>query len=455
MAGIFGLHEFPAGLRAVASRSVDPAQWFSGAAEVVVACLFLTCTYVTVAQPLFDNGACPLMLPLFAVAAVVLEVLCIVRDARGIPTPREWTRHLTIVVCSFLALLAWAAASIPFHDHVVYDYSMGVIRGLPLYALVVPLAEATMTILVAVFACRLIAVENLEGALWRLSVLMAIANPIGLVNEYSAGHTTGWRVATKLGGAAICHVLLILAGAVAVDAVIRNRHRILSSVAVVSHLACLAASGSRAGIICLALFILGLVLLGRSHRRRSREQWTILAVLGIVVAGVAIWFVSTVRTGSLVDPARARTWALAGHVVLESPGRFLMGTGYGTIWPWFVLESTFMPGSSHGMRQTLYGYSLPHAHSLVAQVLGELGAIGLALLLVSLGTVIAVCIKGIRGHFPVLCLGVLATIPAFLMDTYLIKNFPIALFWWFFTLVICRLVTTTGKDDREEVPVDH
>ena len=41
------------------------------------------------------------------------------------------------------------------------------------------------------------------------------------------------------------------------------------------------------------------------------------------------------------------------------------------------------------------------------------------------------------------------------MDTYLIKNFPIALFWWFFTLVICRLVTTTGKDDREEVPVDH
>ena len=138
MAGIFGHHEFPHGLRAVASRSVDPAQWFSGAAEVVVACLFLTCTYVTVDQPLFDNGACPLVLPLFAVAAVALEVLCIVRDARGIPTPREWTRPLTIVVCSFLALLAWAAASIPFHDHVVYDFSMGVIRGLPLYALVVP-----------------------------------------------------------------------------------------------------------------------------------------------------------------------------------------------------------------------------------------------------------------------------------------------------------------------------
>ena len=92
MAGIFGLHEFPAGLRAVASRSVDPAQWFSGAAEVVVACLFLTCTYVTVAQPLFDNGACPLMLPLFAVAAVVLEVLCIVRDADSagvVPSPHH------------------------------------------------------------------------------------------------------------------------------------------------------------------------------------------------------------------------------------------------------------------------------------------------------------------------------------------------------------------------------
>ncbi|ERS23382.1 MAG: hypothetical protein E7L02_04295 [Cutibacterium avidum] len=455
MAGIFGLHEFPAGLRAVASRSVDPAQWFSGAAEVVVACLFLTCTYVTVAQPLFDNGACPLMLPLFAVAAVVLEVLCIVRDARGIPTPREWSRPLTLITCSFLALLAWAGASIPFHDHLVYDNSMGITRPLPLYALVTPLAEATVTLLVAVFACRLIAVENLEGALWRLSMLMAVVNPIGLVSEYLGGQTTGWRVATKLGGAAICHVVLILGLAVAVDAVIRNRHRIVSSVAVVSHLGCLAASGSRAGIICLAFFIVGLVFFGTSRRGRSRKQWSVLAASGIAVAGVAIWLVSMVREGSLMDPARARTWALAGRVVLESPGHFLVGTGYGTIWPWFILESSLMPKSSHGMQQTLYGYSLPHAHNLVAQVLGELGAIGLALLLVSLGTVIAVCIKGIRGHFPVLCLGVLATIPAFLMDTYLIKNFPIALFWWFFTLVICRLVTTTGKDDREEVPVDH
>ncbi|MDO4412644.1 O-antigen ligase [Cutibacterium sp.] len=454
MPDIFGHCESLDGLRVVTSlRSSDPDQWLSGAAEAVVASLFLACTYATVNRPLFDNGACPLMLPLFGAAAVVLEVLCIMRDVRGTPTSGEWSGPLTIVVCSFLALLAWAAVSIPFHDHVIYDDSMGIIRGLPLYTLVVPLAEATVTILVAVFACRLLAAENLKAAVWRLSMLMAIANPIALVNQYVAGHTTGWRVATKLGGAAVCHVVLILALAVAVDAVIRNYHRGISSAAGVSHVACLAASGSRAGMICLALFIVGVVLFGPG--RRSRKQWVILVSVGTVLAAAATWLLTTVRTGSLVDPDRAKTWALAGRVVVESPGRLLTGTGYGTIWPWFAVESTFMPRSSHGMRQTLYGYTLPHAHSLFAQVLGELGLIGLALVLVSVGTVIAVCVKGIRGESTVLCLGVLATIPAFFMDTYLIKNFPVALFWWVFTLVVCRLVTTSGwaKDPHRELHV--
>jgi predicted dehydrogenase len=38
-------------------RSVAPIQWFSGAAEVIVACLFVTCTFVTVAQPHPTCGA--------------------------------------------------------------------------------------------------------------------------------------------------------------------------------------------------------------------------------------------------------------------------------------------------------------------------------------------------------------------------------------------------------------
>ena len=50
------------------------------------------------------------------------------------------------------------------------------------------------------------------------------------------------------------------------------------------------------------------------------------------------------------------------------------------------------------------------------------------------------------GGYPLLSLGVLATMPAFLMDTYLIKNFPVALFWWIFTLALCRLVTTGDAD---------
>ncbi|MSS44790.1 O-antigen ligase family protein [Cutibacterium sp. WCA-380-WT-3A] len=459
MTSIFRLHGSHDASSIVTSlRSVAPTQWFSGAAEVVVACLFVTCTFVTVTRPIFDNGACQLMLPLFAVAALVLEALCIVRDVRGIPAPCEWSRSLTLITCSFFAMLAWAAVSIPFHDHVIYDYSMGITRGLPLYALVMPLAEATVTLLVAVFACRLIAVSNVEGALWRLSMLMAIVNPIDLVREYAEGNTTGWRVSTKLGGAAIGHVVVLLALAVAVDAAMRNRHRIASSMAAVSHLACIAVSGSRAGIISVALFVVGVVLFRRS--RRTRKQWAITAASTIVASGVAIWIVSRARTGSLVDPARARTWALAGRVMMDSPNHFLLGTGYGMIWPWFAVESTFMPESSHGLRLTHYGYTLPHAHNLIIQVAGELGVVGLVFLFVCLGTVIAVCVKGIRGGYTVVSLGVLATMVAFLMDTYLIKNFPVALFWWFFTLALCRLVTAgdvtvaANSGHREDQPTE-
>lgn len=72
--------------------------------------------------------------------------------------------------------------------------------------------------------------------------------------------------------------------------------------------------------------------------------------------------------------------------------------------------------------------------------------IGLVLILVCLGIVIVVCVKGICGGYLFLFLGVFVIMLVFFMDIYFIKNFLVVLFWWIFILVFCWLVIIGDVD---------
>jgi len=73
--------------------------------------------------------------------------------------------------------------------------------------------------------------------------------------------------------------------------------------------------------------------------------------------------------------------------------------------------------------------------------------VGLAALLVVFGVVIVVAVRAVRGPNRVLAMTILASLPGLLVDTYLIKNFPVSLLWWVavFMLLVLEAERTTGQ----------
>ena len=123
-----------------------------------------------------------------------------------------------------------------------------------------------------------------------------------------------------------------------------------------------------------------------------------LALIGAVATGGPAWadkqlerftdgdYVSSdgdgrERLSELGNNGRIPQWRAAIDAFESEP---LHGTGAGTY------ELTWQ-------RTRPYGYDVRDAHSLYAEVLGELGVVGLALVLLALGALLAACLRRVRG----------------------------------------------------------
>ncbi|WP_130866487.1 O-antigen ligase family protein [Acidipropionibacterium timonense] len=404
-------------------------------AEAIMAAFLVTCTFVTTERPMGRVAGYPIMLGLLVGATVLIAVLLVLRRIVG--GPQRVSRSVLVALAAFLLLIALAAGSLPFHVHEVLVGS-GKVRHVPLHVLVVPLLESALTAVTAVGLVRLIPRAGLRDALWRMALVLVVVTPADLWRELQEDNLMGWRVATRLGGASTFHVVLLLAAGVMVDAVLRHHRRVISALAAAVLAGCVVATGSRAGVIDLGVFVIGLAIWGLGRRLRSRagRWWFALGAVTLVAGAVAA--MSAAR-GGLVDSSRARTWQTAWQTLTSGPVHLVFGAGYGVIWPWYGGETGLLPGSYHAMRQTFFGVTLPHAHNTVVEIAAELGFTGLIALAVCLGSIAVACVRGLAGTRRVLCLAVLATGPGLLMDTYLVKNFPVALVWWFVVLATVRL----------------
>lgn len=359
------------------------------------------------------------------------------------------------LVVAFAALIAWGIVSGLTHVQVAYE-RLGS-RG----SVIVPHAYVVVPMLSALIACLTgwVAAHAVERRLlpallacvgWAVLAVVAVA----LVRMAVSG---AWdqRLNTPLAGAASVHVALLLGAAGFLGLAAAGRARALNTAAASATLLGLFLTASRAGVASAGVLLLVLLFRWRPRRHAVAFRLALGGIAVAAVAGVAVLHPEFSRLLSLTDEYRARNTATGLAAVSQNLVTLLFGTGEATMWPWMAYESALVRLEPDWDLWTPFGPVLPNPHSTYLWALVELGIVGLVLLAAALWPVLR---GGLRRGLPPLvapiAMALLLSLVSFATDTHLVKNFPVALVWWFGAFVMLRVIT---EDDGTgvEVPVEE
>lgn len=334
--------------------------------------------------------------------------------------------------------------------------------SVPRTYLVVPVVTALVTLLGSWGLVAVVPALRRRRMLWWASMVVLATTVLGGIRTGIARHSL--RLGTGMGGAATFHVVLLLVLGVLLSAAMRGERRAWSLAgALVSALGILA-TGSRAGLIGLALFVAGMAV-ALASRGRGRLVAGVVGAL-VVVLGVAMAAVPTLRRLLKVgDVERQANYATALHAVTANPLRVLVGVGEGRMWPWYAFETGRLKVPWKGViLSDTFGRNLTNPHSVPIGVLAELGLVGVALLAVLVGVLVVVLVRSWRvaaavpGDAPrahvesglatmVLPLAVVCSLAAFCFDYYLFKNYAVTFWWW---VVVATLLSEAPAAVEED-----
>lgn len=264
-----------------------------------------------------------------------------------------------------------------------------------------------------------------------------------------------WRLATALGGSATVHVAYLIATAILLGYCLtrhsrgdpRQRWTPLLWVLTALGVAGVLATGSRAGLLCLVVWLLILALL-RAHR---------LVMFGAIALallwGVLLLALPDLRHSLITeDPLRQTNAASALGWWMQDLGTVLLGTGPGQVWPWVSFDAGLVPAPGDGMIPTDHGPVLLSPHSTLLAVAVESGLILLLVTLTIPAVMIARLVTARKDPFLlILASATLALSLAFLFDTYLVKEFSVS-FWWWLAVFTIFVKTPPGPDGRGSRP---
>lgn len=363
----------------------------------------------------------------YLIVHLLAALACLVLILAGRDGNR-FSRAGWIVIASATALMVYClvSAAVTPRPRVSWIY-------VPRAYLVVPTLTAAATLLLGVAVVRVLPDLPVHRVLWWPAAL-TLGCAFAQWPRSALVHGSP-RLATGMGGSAVVHVPLLLATGVVLAAFLAGWRRWWSLGLTVVGVAAVVLTGSRSGVVCLVLagVVVGLQWL------RSRRAWLVagaaVVALGIVVAAVPMLH----RLLNPTDELRAKNLETALGVWTETPKHLLLGVGSGRLWPWYAFDSHLLRTPWRGMVTTEWGPALNSAHSTFLQVLVELGLLGMLLLIPVVVVPVVVLARrlwpGLRGAArpvpdTVPLIALVATIPAFFLDTYLLKNYGASLWWW-------------------------
>ncbi|MBK7820127.1 MAG: O-antigen ligase family protein [Tessaracoccus sp.] len=394
---------------------------------------WLVVPYVAVAQ--FATLGTPivkLVYPAVGITWLTYETVALLLLA-GISVPwllrrrRELDRAAGVAMLAFTALILYAVVSaiVRPDPHVQINEEHW---DVPTPFLVAPLVTAWLAMVAGVGL--VLAAERSR----RLRVL-TVAAAAAIVCAFAAwpihaAATRSIRFSTGQGGAAVVHVMLLLVAAVGVACLLRaadRRTQAFCAVLVAGALIGIVATQSRGALITLGVWLV-LLLLGRVTGSIGMRRWWPLVVGAGVVAVVAPLIPGASRVLSLADPQRLSNLEVSLKLWLADPATVVFGTGPGGVWPWHFFESMKVHPKHY---ETSMGSVLGTPHSTPLAALVELGVVG-AILLAAVLVAVALLAFGARTPSArwAVAAALLATLVAFLFDTYLLRNFGIAVWWW-------------------------
>ncbi|WP_181833749.1 O-antigen ligase family protein [Acidipropionibacterium virtanenii] len=370
----------------------------------------------------------------YLVAALACLVLAaMIRGAGGHPV--AFSRAGWAVVVAAAALMAYCLVSSCLTPRPRVSYVT-----VPRAYLVVPTLTAMATLLLAVTAVRALPDRPVHRLLWWPAAVTLVCSFVQWPRSALVHGSP--RLATGMGGSAVVHVPLLLATGVVLAAFLAGWHRWWSLALTVMGAAAVVLTGSRSGVVCLVLAGAVVCL----QWLRSRRAWLVAGIVAVVAGAVVVAVPMLHRLLNPTDELRAKNLETAITFWTATPKHVLLGVGSGRLWPWYAFDSHLLRTPWRGLVGTQWGPALNSSHSTFLQVLVELGLAGMLLLLPVVTVPVLILVRrlwpGLRGvarPVPdvVTLVALAATIPAFFLDTYLLKNYGASLWWWL--VILCCL----------------
>ncbi len=285
--------------------------------------------------------------------------------------------------------------------------------------------------------------KSITRFLSRLTIALALVSllytaesffSLGLRSE--AGRPAGdfgvQRVRGPLYGSATGYFILIPALGFAIEQAIRNpRTRFLHVGVAFALVISLVALGSRGAMLLLTLFLFLVIFIVRKRKQR----WLALAVVMVAFLGAATIIFTRARGERLLhlaDAARVETHRTAWNIVANAPvAANIFGSGYGSWWPWYLVDVEGARRTGKMMKHTPYGMVLFNPHSILLMLGVELGAVGLGYFAALWLVLFKVLQKSYRrSRYPVFACAIAAAAPAMFFDFVLFTIQPRGALYW-------------------------